>query len=85
MTLNPYDPAKLDSFALRLLDLAAMMRRMAERSREYGIDDFALHDKKALEWVAHLERWGRKAAADLEMRVIESRADQRAARHPENR
>jgi len=78
MTLNPYDPTMLDHFALRLLDLAGEMRHMAQRSREYAIDDFALHDKKALEWIANLERWVRKADADLEMRVIESRASHRA-------
>ena len=81
MTLNPYDPTMLDVFSLRLLDLAATIRQMAQRSRECAVDDFALHDKKALEWIANLERWARKAAADLEMRVIESRASQRASSH----
>jgi hypothetical protein len=82
MTLNPYDASMLDQFALRLLDLAAVMRDMSRRSREQGIDDFALHDKKALEWIANLERWSRRSAADLEMRVIEARASQRAmSRH----
>jgi hypothetical protein len=83
MTLNPYDPTMLDQFALRLLDLAAEIRQMAQRSREYAIDDFALHDKKSLEWIANLERWVRKAATDLEMRVIESRASHRAMSHRE--
>jgi len=83
MTLNPYDPAMLDRFALRLLDLAAEVRRMAHASREHTIDDFALHDKKALEWISNLERWVRKATADLEMRVIESRASRRAVAHRE--
>ncbi len=83
MTLNPYDPTMLDLFALRLLDIAATMRQMSQRTREHAIDDFALHDKKALEWIAHLERWGRKAAADLEMRILESRASQRATSHRE--
>jgi hypothetical protein len=83
MTLNPYDPAMLDHFALRLLDLAAEIRHMAQASREHAIDDFTLHDKKALEWISNLERWVRKAAADLEMRVIESRASRRAMTHRE--
>jgi hypothetical protein len=78
MTLNPYDFAMLDRFALRLLDLAATVRQMSRRSREYGIDDFALHDKKALEWIANLERWARKSAADLELRAIEAQASERA-------
>jgi hypothetical protein len=73
----------LDHFALRLLDLAGEVRRMAQASREHAIDDFALHDKKALEWISNLERWVRKARADLEMRVIESRASRRAMTHRE--
>ena len=51
MTLQRYDPHKLDQFALRLFDLAAMMREMAATSREHGIADLAVHDKKALEAV----------------------------------
>jgi hypothetical protein len=78
MTLKPYDPSTLDQFALRLLDLAAMLREMANRGREFGIDDFALHDKKALEWCRNLERWVRKSQAELEMKVIEARARRRA-------
>ena len=78
MTLTPYDPKMLDLFTLRLLDLTAAARQMAQRSREHGIDDFALHDKKALEWIANLEHWTRKAAADLEVQILESRARQRA-------
>jgi len=78
MTLNAYDAAMLDQFALRLLDLAAVVRQMSQRSREYGIDGVGLHDKKALEWITNLERWARKSAADLEVRVLEARASQRA-------
>jgi len=79
MTLKPYDPGMLDQFALRLLDLAAMMRKMSQNSREYGIQDFALHDKKANEWIANLERWGQRSQADLEIRILEARAARRAA------
>ncbi len=60
MTLQTYDPQQVDQLALRLLDLAAVVRQMANRSRENGIADFALHDKKALEWCAKLEQWARK-------------------------
>lgn len=79
MTLKSYDPGMLDQFALRLLDLAAMMRKMSQNSREYGIHDFALHDKKANEWIANLERWGQRSQADLEIRILEVRATRRAA------
>ena len=77
MTLKPYDPQMLDQFALRLLDLAAVVREMAQRSREYQIDDFALHDKKVHEWCSNMERWVRKSQAELEMKIIESRARKR--------
>jgi hypothetical protein len=78
MTLQPYDPEKLDQFALRLLDMAATMRAMANRSRECQIDDFALHDKKAQEWHKNLERWVRRSQAELEMKILEVRATRRA-------
>lgn len=78
VTLTPYDPALLDQLALRLLDLAGMVRHMAQRSREHGVRQVRLHDKKALEWIARLERWARKSAADLEMEIIEVRATRKA-------
>jgi len=83
MTLKPYDPAMLDQFALRLLDLAAILRKMAQRSREHGLRHFALHDKKAREWIANLERWAEKSQAEMEMRILEARAARRAASAPE--
>jgi hypothetical protein len=77
MTLQTYDPQKLDQLALRLLDLAATVRQMANHSREYGIADLVLHDKKALEWCLKLEQWARKTRADLEVRVLQEKAEQR--------
>lgn len=77
MTLQTYDPHKLDQFALRVLDLAATVRQMANRSREYGIADLALHDKKALEWCVKMERWAHKTQADLEVRILQQKAEQR--------
>jgi hypothetical protein len=79
MTLQPYDPQKLDHFALRLLDLAAICREMANRSREHGIADLALHDKKALESCDKLEKWAQKIRADLEVRILQEKAARRAA------
>ncbi len=78
MTLQPYSPEMLDRMALELLDLAAILRKMSERSREHQIEDFTLHDKKAREWIVNIGRWARKAQAELEMRVLEARATQRA-------
>jgi hypothetical protein len=83
MTLKPYDAQMLDDLTLRLLDLAALLRRMSLRSRENRIDDLAIHDKKAREWIGNLERWARKSLADVEMRILEARASQRALSQPE--
>jgi hypothetical protein len=77
MTLQPYDPQKLDQLSLRLLDLAASVRQMAIRSREYGIADLALHDKKALEWCIKMEQWTHKTQADLEVRILQHKAELR--------
>ncbi|OHB69301.1 MAG: hypothetical protein A2V70_08530 [Planctomycetes bacterium RBG_13_63_9] len=78
MTLQPYGPEQLDQFALRLLDLAAAMRAMANDSREHEVSDVALHDKKALEWLSRLDDWADKVRADLEVKVRQSRAKRRA-------
>jgi hypothetical protein len=78
MTLKPYNADMLDQFSLRLLDLAAMMRKMGNRSRECQTVDFTIHDKKAREWCDNLERWARKAQAELELEIIEARARRRA-------
>jgi hypothetical protein len=83
MTLKPYSPEMLDHLALRLLDLAAMVREMAIRCRQHEISDLALHDKKPNAWCQNLERWARKAQAELEMKVIEARASRRAISSPE--
>jgi hypothetical protein len=77
MTLETYNPHQLDQLALRLLDVASIVRQMANHSREYGIADLALHDKKALEWVTKLEQWARRTQADLEVRILEDKAAQR--------
>ena len=79
MTLKTYDPSQLDQFALRLLDMAAIMRRMANRSREHDVADFPLHDKKALEWCAKLEQWAHKTQADLEVKIIQDQAEHRGS------
>jgi hypothetical protein len=78
MTLQPYGPGKLDQFALHLLDLAAALREMAHSSREHGVTDLALHDKKALEWRARLDQWVHRAQADLEVKIRQARAKRRA-------
>jgi hypothetical protein len=79
MTLQPYDAKRLDHLALGLLDLAAIAREMSALCAEQGIETFALHDKKAILWLENLDRWLRRARAELEMKAIEARATQRAA------
>ena len=78
MTLQPYSPEKLDQFALQLLDLAAIMRQMANRGREHRISDLALHDKKAQEWCTKLEHWAHRIQAEMEMKIVQARAERRA-------
>ncbi|HYW78363.1 MAG TPA: hypothetical protein VE890_02265 [Thermoguttaceae bacterium] len=77
MTLQPYGPKKLDQFALQVLDVAAMLREMANSSREHGISDLALHDKKAQEWCDRLHDWTHKAQAELDVKIRQSRARRR--------
>ena len=79
MTLQPYSPDQLDRLALHLLDLAAIVREMANRSREHQLTDLALHDKKALEWCGNLEKWAHKSQADVELRIRQVKAERRAA------
>jgi len=69
MTLELYTPEKLDRLALQLLDLAAIVRNTANRSREHDIAGLPLHDKKAREWSASLDRWVRKAEAEMDLQV----------------
>jgi hypothetical protein len=78
MTLQPYDPQRLDCLALRLFDLAAILREMANRSREHGIADLVLHDKKALESCMKLEQWAHKIQADLDVRILQEKAGRRS-------
>ena len=57
MTLEPYDPDRLDSLSLRVLDLCARLRNLARQSREEQLPPIDLHDRKALEWLEKLEDW----------------------------
>ena len=77
MTLRTYDPSNLDNFSLRLLDLASIVRQMSNLSRERGIEELPLHDKKALEWCAKLEQWAHKTRADLEVKILQDKAGRR--------
>ena len=57
MTLTHFPPDALDDLALRLLDIAASLRKMANLAREHSVQGFQLHGNKAHEWLDHLEHW----------------------------
>jgi hypothetical protein len=78
MTLKAYTATDLDGFALRLLDLAGMVREMSRKARESAVDAIPLNDKKALEWCGRLEQWAIRAQADLDSKIHITRAVRRA-------
>jgi hypothetical protein len=78
MTLEPYGPERLDELTLRLLDVCSKLRGMARRSRDEQLGAVALHDKKALDWIARLEEWAHKTEADLEVQVLKTRGQRKA-------
>ena len=52
MTLQRYDPQRLDQLALRLIDLVATLREMANSSREHGIADLPVSGRAVKFWLA---------------------------------
>jgi hypothetical protein len=78
MTLEPYDADRFDQAALRILDIAASFRQMAVALRREPDLEFSMHDKKAAEWLAHLERWATESQAKLEVAQIRRRGAARA-------
>jgi hypothetical protein len=82
MTLVPYSADQLDETALRVLDIAAKMRQMALVLRNEPEVDLAIHDKKAAEWLAQLERWADESQAKLDLALIKRRGTKRAESYP---
>ena len=78
MTLEAYDPDKLDELALRALDVAANLRSMANQCRENDLAGPVLHDKKAAEWLSKLEHWSQQATTHVHLRAVQARAQRRA-------
>ncbi|MEZ6068724.1 MAG: hypothetical protein R3C10_00350 [Pirellulales bacterium] len=78
MTLISYDADRLDALALRILDVAAVLRRMSAHSRDHQIGQFKMHDKKALEWLSQLEEWAQRGAGELEVEIVRQKAQRRA-------
>ena len=79
MTLEPYDPDRLDRMTLRVLDLSARLRGLAQKSRQDQLPPLKLHDRKALEWLEKLEDWLFEAEAEMERAAFKNRG-QRLAR-----
>lgn len=74
MTLEPYNPDRIDQLALRVLDVCARLRAMAQTCREQQLPAIDLHDRKALEWLAKMEEW----AVDAESAVFRAQGKQKA-------
>ncbi len=66
------------ALALRLLDVAALVREMANSSRENHIESLPLHSNKAQEWMGRLEEWAHDGAARLELQVMRERGARRS-------
>jgi hypothetical protein len=78
MTLVPYNADRLDETALRILDIAARVRKMASIMRREPDVDLAIHEKKAAEWLAHLERWAAESQAKLDLALVLQAGTKRA-------
>jgi hypothetical protein len=77
MTLTPFPPAMLDELALRLLDVAAAVRKMANSAREISRNDFQLHGNKAQEWLNNLELWASDGIVRMEQQALRERGARR--------
>jgi hypothetical protein len=77
MTLTPHSPETLDALALRLLDAAGLLRRMATLSRENAVESFQLHGNKVQEWMNHLESWAYDGSARLDAQIMRERGARR--------
>jgi hypothetical protein len=70
MTLEAYDADRLDQLALRMLDSCGRVRDMARQSRDEGLENLQLHDRKALEYLSQIEQWLYKAEAEVKSAAI---------------
>jgi hypothetical protein len=78
MTLESYGPERLDQLSLRLLDLCARLRAMARQAQIEQLPALDLHDRKALEWIDHLEGWLDRAQAEFDLAIVKHRAQRLA-------
>jgi hypothetical protein len=78
MTLEMYDPQRLDSLSLRVLDVCARLRNLAQKSREEELPPIGLHDRKALEWLEKLEEWLVRAEGEANRSAHVTRGERQA-------
>ena len=78
MTLSAFPPESLDALALRVLDLAGVLRAMAKEARDHDLQGFQLNSKKAHEWLDQLEHWGAAAKGELQLELIREQGRRRA-------
>lgn len=78
MTLEAYDPDRLDRLSLRILDLCSRLRTLAGRCRDEQLPPVELHDRKAQEWLERLEDWLFQAEAEVNRQVHKHHGQQRA-------
>jgi hypothetical protein len=73
MTLQPYDPDRLDALTLRVLDVCLHLRNVARTARLEQLPAVDMHDRKALEWLENLEHWAIEAEARASGLVMKAR------------
>ncbi len=78
MTLEPYDADRIDRLILRIMDLAGDLRQASLAKRADPKLDFAIHDKKALQWIGQLEAWAADCRARMEMSRIKRQGERKA-------
>jgi hypothetical protein len=78
MTLSRFSPETLDELALRVLDLAGVLRAMAKTARDKDVGDLQLNANKAREWLSQLEDWGRVAESELALEALRAEGKRRA-------
>jgi hypothetical protein len=83
MTLEAYDPDRLDALSLRLLDACSRVRALALLARSEGLERIDLHDRKALEWLENLEEWLHRSEGELRAAAHRNRG-QRLARQAQS-
>jgi hypothetical protein len=78
MTLKQYGAEQLDDLALRVLDVAALFRDLANQQRQGGAQPIPLHDRKLLQWLSAIEIWAEDARGRQQTELIRQRGAQRA-------